>query len=72
MPALGLPTTACALSHRDLAAEELARVLRGLPTPVIGRIVDDRILLDPRSLDPAEDDECVRMIQARFRGTGGE
>lgn len=72
VPALGLPTTACALSHRDLAAEELARVLRGLPTPVIGRIVDDRILLDPRSLDPAEDDECVRMIQARFRGTGGE
>ena len=72
VPAEALPTTACALTHRELPAAELARVLRQLPTPVIGRIVDDRVLLDPRSLDPAEDDECVRLIQARFRGTGGK
>ena len=72
VPAEALPTTACALTHRELTAAEFARVLRELPTPLIGRIVEDRILLDPRSLDPAEDDECVRLIQARFRGTGGK
>ncbi len=72
VPGEALPTSACALTHRELTAEELARALRGLPTPVIGRIADDRVLLDPRSLDPSEDDECVGLIEARFRGTGGE
>ncbi|MFN8176587.1 MAG: L-seryl-tRNA(Sec) selenium transferase [bacterium] len=71
VPAEGLPTTACALSHDRLSAEELARELRRLPTPVIGRIAEDRVLLDPRTLDPSEDDECVRLIRARFGGTGG-
>jgi L-seryl-tRNA(Ser) seleniumtransferase len=71
VPAEGLPTTACALSHEGLSAEALARELRRLPTPVIGRIVDDRVLLDPRALDPSEDEECVRLIRARFGGTGG-
>jgi L-seryl-tRNA(Ser) seleniumtransferase len=71
VPAEGLPTTACALSHDRLSAEELARELRRLPTPVIGRIAEDRVLLDPRTLDPSEDEECVRLIRARFGGTGG-
>ena len=71
VPAEGLPTTACALSHDGLPAEELARELRRLPTPVIGRIAEERVLLDPRTLDPREDEECVRLIRARFGGTGG-
>lgn len=70
VPAEGLPTTACALSHDGLPAEELARELRRLPTPVIGRIVEGRVLLDPRTLDPSEDEECVRLIRTRFGGTG--
>lgn len=72
VPAEGMPTTVCALSHVGLSAEELATALRGLRLPVIGRIADGRVLLDPRSLDPAEDDECVRQILMRFGGTGGE
>jgi L-seryl-tRNA(Ser) seleniumtransferase len=71
VPAEGLPTTACALSHDGFPAEELARELRRLPTPVIGRIAEERVLLDPRTLDPREDEECVRLIRARFGGTGG-
>lgn len=72
VPAEGLPTTCCALSHTEMSADELARELRGLPLPVIGRIADARILLDPRSLAPDEDEECVRQIRTRFGGTGGE
>jgi L-seryl-tRNA(Ser) seleniumtransferase len=71
VPAEGLPTTVCVLEHQELSAEELAHELRALPTPIVGRIADDRVLLDPRSLDRAEDEECVRLIRARFGGTGG-
>ncbi len=72
VPAEGLPTTVCTLAHRDLSAGELAAELRTLPTPIVGRVAEDRVLLDPRSLDPTEDDECVRLIRTRFSGTGGE
>jgi len=66
VPGEGLPTTAVALRHASLSAEDLARELRRLALPVIGRIVEGEILLDPRSLDPTEDAECVRTIRDRF------
>jgi L-seryl-tRNA(Ser) seleniumtransferase len=72
VPGEGLPTTVCALAHEGRSAEELARELRGLPTPVVARIEGGLVLLDPRSLDPSEDEECVRLIGERFDGTGGE
>ncbi|HMB70544.1 MAG TPA: L-seryl-tRNA(Sec) selenium transferase [bacterium] len=70
VPAEGLPTTAVALRHRTLSADELAAELRGLELPVIGRIADGEVRLDPRSLDPAEDAECARVIRSRFSATG--
>ncbi|MBZ0268652.1 L-seryl-tRNA(Sec) selenium transferase, partial [bacterium] len=72
VPAEGLPTTVCALSHAGMSADELARELRALALPVIGRIADGRVLLDPRSLDRGEDEECVRQIRARFGDAGGK
>jgi L-seryl-tRNA(Ser) seleniumtransferase len=71
VPAEGLPTTVVAISHETLSADELARELRASEPPVIGRIVAGELLLDPRSLDPAEDDECVRAVRARLAGGGG-
>ncbi len=71
VPGIGLPTTVCTLRHESLGTEELARELRALPLPVIGRIADDRVCLDPRSLHPSEDAECVRALEARFGKTGG-
>ena len=72
VPAEGIATFACALRHAKLPATELAAELRGLETPIVARIEDERVLLDPRSLDPSEDDECVSVIRARFGGPGGE
>jgi L-seryl-tRNA(Ser) seleniumtransferase len=37
------------------ALEELAAALRALPRPVIGRIADDRLLLDCRCLEDPND-----------------
>jgi L-seryl-tRNA(Ser) seleniumtransferase len=70
-PSEDLPTTAVALRHGKLSADELAAELRALATPVIGRIVAGEVLLDPRSLDPSEDSLCARLIVDRFGPGGG-
>jgi L-seryl-tRNA(Ser) seleniumtransferase len=71
VPAEGLATTVVTLGHRELGAVDLARELRSLPLPVIGRIANDRVRLDPRSLDPDEDSACAQAIVSRFGGMGG-
>ncbi len=71
VPAEGLTTTVVTLRHPRLSADELARELRGLPVPVIGRIANDLVQLDPRSLDPGEDEECAGTITSRFGDVGG-
>ena len=37
------------------ALDALSTALRGLPCPIVGRIADDRLLLDCRCLDDAND-----------------
>jgi L-seryl-tRNA(Ser) seleniumtransferase len=50
-----------ALAGAELDA--LARRLRLGATPVIGRVEHDRLLLDPRTVDPREDKELVDMLR---------
>jgi L-seryl-tRNA(Ser) seleniumtransferase len=71
VPAEGLPTTVVALTHETRSANELARELRQLSPPVIARVAKDRVLLDPRSMDPSEDRECSDAIRRRFGPGGG-
>jgi L-seryl-tRNA(Ser) seleniumtransferase len=56
LPEESLPTFAVSIApRRDLGVEEIARRLRlGMP-PVVGRIERDRLLLDPRTIDPRDD-----------------
>jgi L-seryl-tRNA(Ser) seleniumtransferase len=51
LPVSLLPSTALALRPLDRGAEALARALRALPVPVIGRIESGRLLLDLRCLE---------------------
>jgi seryl-tRNA(Sec) selenium transferase len=67
-----LATTVVALAHESLSAEELARELRRAAVPVVGRIVQDEVVLDPRTLDPEEDEECARAIIDRFGPAKGD
>jgi L-seryl-tRNA(Ser) seleniumtransferase len=57
VPSFGLSIAVAAERRRQGAAalQGLARTLRGLPVPVIGRIASERLLLDLRCLDCAED-----------------
>ncbi len=70
-PEEGLATTVVALTHESFDAEHLALELRRARVPVVGRIVQNEVLLDPRTLDPEEDDELVQAILDRLDRPGG-
>jgi L-seryl-tRNA(Ser) seleniumtransferase len=50
------------------ALEALAKRLRLGETPVVGRIEDGRLLLDPRTVDPRDDASLVRAVKAALAG----
>lgn len=61
LPEVTVPTFVLALPGGAPDAL-LARLRRGDP-PVIGRIEDDRVVLDPRTVMPAEDEALVRAVR---------
>jgi len=64
LPGEQLATTALAISPRRGGAADLLRRLREHEPPVIGRIVQERVLLDPRTVLPGEDDIIVEAVLA--------
>jgi L-seryl-tRNA(Ser) seleniumtransferase len=53
------------------SAMRLARSLRGADTPVVARIVDERVALDLRSVLPEDDEELTRSVAGALT-KGGE
>ncbi len=63
-PEEGLDSWACALPAAGGAAQSLAaRLRRGLPA-VVARIEDDRVLLDPRTVDPRDDAAVAAALRS--------
>jgi L-seryl-tRNA(Ser) seleniumtransferase len=55
LPTEELPTIAIAVEHKSLSAARIAEQFRSASPPIIGRIKDDRFLLDLRTIfDPQE------------------
>jgi L-seryl-tRNA(Ser) seleniumtransferase len=64
LPTVELPTAALALGSAGHPAEALdARLRQGRP-PIIGRIADDRLLLDCRTIDDGEVGVVVAAVKA--------
>lgn len=71
-PGALLPTVLLALRRDDISAERLLRQLRGLDPPVIGRIVDDCVVLDLRTVAEEDDERLTALlVQARQALDGG-
>ena len=61
-PGVTLPSRALAVEAGDRSAAALAAALRAGVPPVVGRVSDDRLLLDLRTVDPLEDEELARAV----------
>jgi L-seryl-tRNA(Ser) seleniumtransferase len=64
LPGERLATMALAITPARGSAAELLRRLREHQPPVIGRIVEERVLLDPRTVLPDEDDAVIDAVLA--------
>ena len=62
-PGQTLPTKRLKINI-DRSAEELAAKLRSNETPIIGRIEDDRLFLDPRTVLPEERVEVAKALRS--------
>lgn len=61
-PSAVLPTTLIALTSRSLSANELAASLRASDPPVIARVEDEKVLLDLRTVFPAQDEVLSQLL----------
>ena len=66
-PGVTLPSRALAIEAAGRSATAFATVLRAGSPPVIGRITENRFLLDLRTVDPTEDDELAEAIVGASR-----
>jgi L-seryl-tRNA(Ser) seleniumtransferase len=65
-PGLALPTVLLGIAREGLTAAALEARLRGLPTPLIARIVDDRVVLDLRTIPAEADAQIAELLGSRF------
>ena len=61
-PGVTLPSRALAVEAAGRSANALAALLRTGVPPVVGRIVDARLLLDLRTVDPSEDGDLAEAV----------
>jgi L-seryl-tRNA(Ser) seleniumtransferase len=67
LPTVELPTAGVALGATDAAARALDAALRVGDPPVVGRLVDDRLFLDCRTVLPAQVPTLAKAVLAAAR-----
>jgi len=61
-PSSVLPTRLLAVTYADLSADDLSGRLRGSDPPIIARVEDGRVLIDLRTVSPAEDSAIAAAL----------
>jgi L-seryl-tRNA(Ser) seleniumtransferase len=64
IPTQQLPTWCVAIRPAGRSVDQLAAALRTGTPPVVGRVQEDRLLLDLRSVLPRHDQELVAALTA--------
>jgi L-seryl-tRNA(Ser) seleniumtransferase len=64
LPTQKIPTYCVAIKTSNASIERLAERLRSVSIPVIGRISKDQLLLDLRTIAPAEDMQVVNGFES--------
>jgi L-seryl-tRNA(Ser) seleniumtransferase len=62
-PAARLQSSAVALRHKIIQPHALLHRMRQLDPAVIGRVSEDRVLLDLRTVEPEVDDTLATLLQ---------
>ena len=70
MPLTDLKSMAVTIKPSNMSAAGFERELRALPVPVIGRIKDDRIWLDVRTMGDEDINEAAEQINDLLARTG--
>jgi L-seryl-tRNA(Ser) seleniumtransferase len=66
LPGSAIPTFAIVISPRGISADDFVLQLRKCDVPIVGRISEDRVLLDLRTVKPSEDDLLIKSINGIF------
>jgi L-seryl-tRNA(Ser) seleniumtransferase len=66
-PEIDLPTALVAVAHPRRPADDLAAALRRGRPPVVARVADDRLLLDLRTVDPADEAALLEALTAALQ-----
>lgn len=61
-PTVQLETTLLAVTHQKIKAPRLEQLLRNSTPPVITRIVDDRVLIDLRTVAESDEAELLKIL----------
>jgi L-seryl-tRNA(Ser) seleniumtransferase len=64
LPEHTLPTRVVVVRIEGVSAEQVSAALRAHEPPVFARIVKDRVLIDPRTLRPGDDEVLVSALQS--------
>jgi L-seryl-tRNA(Ser) seleniumtransferase len=67
LPGQTLPTTVLVLTPGRIGAAELLRRLRDHEPPLVGRIDQEKVLLDPRTVLPDEDDALIDAVASAYQ-----
>jgi L-seryl-tRNA(Ser) seleniumtransferase len=62
-PGARLQSSAVSLRHATLQPQALLRALRALDPPVIGRVCEDAVLLDLRTVEPEFDSKLIPLLR---------
>jgi L-seryl-tRNA(Ser) seleniumtransferase len=63
MPGAEIPSWGIALAPAEMSADRLDAALRRGDPPVVGRIEDDRVILDLRTVFPKQDEALARLVR---------